>query len=160
MKSKFCLYILPLALQLLIFLCCNSWTLLSVFGWSYSFAILLLLSAIYAYLLCLLLKIFICNWRLAVDILNHLEMNSQFLFSSSYSLLMISKLSINLLKQLSFPFNISFFQFNFDFVCQETGQPHLQPGLIFKFCIAFGFCVNQKVWLFWPLSDLSLHLKF
>ena len=52
---------------------------------------------------------------------------------------MISKLSINLLKQLSFPFNISFFQFYFDFVCQETGQPHLQPGLIYKSCLALDF---------------------
>ena len=71
-------------------------------------------------------------------------MNFQLLFSSSYSLLMISKLSINLLKQLNFPFNISFFQFYFDFVRRETEQHHLQPGLIYESCLAFGFCVNQK----------------
>ena len=54
---------------------------------------------------CYLKYLFIHNWRLTVDILNNLEMNSQLLFSS-YSLFMISKLSINLLKKLSFPFNI------------------------------------------------------
>ena len=66
---------------------------------------------------CCLKYLFTHNWRLTVDILNHLEINSQLLFSSSYSPLIISKLSINLLKQLSFPFNISFFQFYFNFVC-------------------------------------------
>ena len=142
------MYILPFALQLLI-----SFVIIHEFFYSFFDEVIplqfyssfrLSISICFA---CCLKYLFIHNWRLAVDILNHLEMNSQFLFSSSYSLLIISKLSINLLKQLSFPFNISFFQFYFDFVYQETGQPHLQPGLIYKSCLAFGFCENQKAWL-------------
>ena len=43
---------------------------------------------------CCLKYLFIHNWGLAVDILNHLEMNSQLLFSS-YIHLMIWKFSIN-----------------------------------------------------------------
>ena len=59
-----------------------------------------------SYLSWCLKYLLIHNWRLDFDILNHFTMKSMLLYSASYKLFMIKKLTANLLKLLDFNFSV------------------------------------------------------